>query len=340
MRERIPVHIITGFVGSGKTSLVEKLMPDGSSGDATIVIREFHEANLDNKLLLHGNKEIVILSSGCLCCSTRGDLSAALLDLADKRRAGDIPPFLRVIVETTGLADMGPIVSSLANDEKIRSQFSLGTVLTVVDTQNALQNRDQVKVWTNQVAVADLIWFSKTDLVTRETAERVGRVTRRVNPFAEAVMQPGAISLGALLECRQSHTDRTAWPFIQDPRANSETSNFSSDELVLLEKLQDISSFRLDLYKKIDWVVFGVWLSLVLHRHGGKLLRVKGLLELNVVDKPVVIHGFQHTLFPPEQVDKTYTDDVSPHLIFIIRGISEKTLRSSLSGFLNGFPVL
>jgi G3E family GTPase len=338
MNTLIPVYVLTGFLGSGKTTVIKKLLADESFGNTALLINEFGEAGVDNHLLGDIDQEIVLLARGCLCCSIRGDLSDALLDLASKREAGTVPHFSRVIIETTGLADPGPIAATIANDSRVRNQFLLGSVLTVVDLQNALKTLDEIEVWTDQVAAADAIWFSKRDLTVPEIADQVFKETQRVNPSAKVIEHADAISLNDLFQTRQLSTDFFSPPPVRKTQASQVPLRPDYAGPAERQKLDGISSFRLDFDQSIDWVIFGVWLSLVLHRHGKKFLRVKGLLKLKGVKQPVVIHGVQHTLFPPEHVDFKNMHEISPYLIFIVRNISEQIIRSSLKMFLEDFP--
>lgn len=339
MDQLIPVHVLTGFLGSGKTTLIKKMLRDESFGNTALLINEFGETGVDNHLLGQIDQNVILLARGCLCCSIRGDLSEALLNLASKRKAGTVPPFSRVIIETTGLADPGPIVATIANDAKVKNQFQIGIVLAVIDLQNALKNRDEMQIWTDQVAAADAIWFSKRDTTKSEFAKQVSMAALGVNPSAKVLERSDAISLNYLFQKRQLSADFVSQPLVRKTQSSKLSLNTNSVEPVGPQKLDGISSFRLDLDQSIDWVVFGVWLSLVLHRHGKKFLRVKGLLKLDGVKEPVVIHGVQHTLFPPEHLDFKSIDEVSPYLIFIVRGISEQAIRSSLKVFLEDFSL-
>lgn len=337
----IPVHVITGFLGSGKTTLLKTILSDESFGDTALLINEFGEVGLDDQLLGDIDQETILLSNGCVCCSIRGELSDALLNLASQRKAGSVPPFSRVIIETTGLADPGPIAATIANDVKVKNQFLFGAVLAVVDTQHALNTRQHTDIWTDQVAAADAIWFSKKDLTSSEPIQEVVVVTRSVNPSAAILERADAISLDTLFQQRRSASGANLQPFKELSRLGSQYSNSVVLDSVQHEKhdhLKGINSFQIYLDQSIDWVTFGVWLSLVLHRHGREILRVKGLLKLEGVRQPVAIHGVQHTLFPPEHIDVKDLSAISPHLIFITRGISEQAIRSSLEDFLVNLP--
>lgn len=342
MSTRIPVHVLTGFLGSGKTTLLRTILADESFGDTALLINEFGEVGLDDQLLGDIDQETVLLSSGCVCCSIRGDLSEALLKLASQRQSGVIPPFTRVIIETTGLADPGPIAATIANDVKVRNQFVFGAVLTVVDTEHALNTRDYSETWADQIAAADALWFSKLDIVSETESEKVATAAQFVNPSASVLENASAVSLDNLFQQRQAQKASTFEIKNANTAIESSSPIFNTANLSDLKgggHLEGINSFQIKLDQSIDWVTFGVWLSLILHRHGRELLRVKGLLKLNGVSDPVAIHGVQHTLFPPEHVTIKDPEGLDPYLIFITRGISENAMRSSIKKFLNELPA-
>lgn len=340
MNASIPVHVITGFLGSGKTTLLKSMIQDEAFGDSALLINEFGEVGLDDKLLGDIDQETVLLSSGCICCSIRGELAEALMNLANKRQDGTLPEFKRVIIETTGLADPGPIAATLANDMKVRNQFHFGTVLTVVDMQAAINSQQHEPVWTDQIAAADVIWFSKSDRVTEDVKLLVTENVEAVNSSAIQISKSDSVKLDELFQDKMKSTllgkafSFSAQDSLKSPLAGVIKNHTRNQP----NHLKGIESFQIVLGGSLDWVTFGVWLSLLLHRHGQRLLRVKGLIYLAGTDQPVAIHGVQHTLFPPEHLSLKDVDSKDSKLIFITRGITRQTMVDSLNEFMKKLP--
>jgi G3E family GTPase len=177
----MPLHLLSGFLGSGKTTLLRRMLDTPALGDSAVLVNELGEIGLDHHLLRHIDGETVLLRSGCICCTVRDDLGAALKDLLSRRARGEIPVFARVVVESTGLADPVPILSTVATDPALRHHFRIGRVVTTVDAVNAgLQSRQQPE-WAKQVAVADHIVMTKTDIARAEPL--IGPL-RAINPGA------------------------------------------------------------------------------------------------------------------------------------------------------------
>ena len=171
----IPVNLITGFLGSGKTTLLQRLLADPALADTAVLINEFGEIGLDHHLLERIDDTMVLLQSGCLCCTIRGELSAAIKDLHAKRERGLVPRFRRLVVESTGLADPFPILSTVQADPVLRHHFRLGNVITTVDAVNGMAQLARQPECTKQVAVADRLVLTKTDLADADTATRSAR---------------------------------------------------------------------------------------------------------------------------------------------------------------------
>lgn len=334
MDEKIPVHVITGFLGSGKTTLLKDILANEAFGDSAVLVNEFGEVGLDDQLLGDIAQQAVLLSSGCVCCSIRGELSTALRDLYSKRDRGEVPPFKRVVLETTGLADPGPIVSTLANDPVLQHHYRAGTTLTVVDAVNARANHRSEPVWADQVASADAYIVSKADLVSPDESERVSQLVGRMNPAARRFQpEPGLANVDALFSESRDPTGFTSGWRISTGHSVSTGIGISSTGHH--PGLTDVHTFTITLPGKLDWTCFGVWLSLLLHRHGRKLLRIKGILRVHESIQPLVIHGVQHTLFPPRHLEGTIEEDRCSQLIFITRGIYRDEVIHSLEIFLS-----
>src|ERR1700675_2294942 len=174
MPDFTPVNLITGFLGSGKTTLLQRLLRDPALADTAVLINEFGEIGLDHHLLERIDETMVVLQSGCLCCTIRGELSAAIKDLHSQRERGLVPPFRRLVIESTGLADPFPILSTVQADPVLWHHFFLGTVIPTVDAANAMRQLDVQPESLKQVAVADRLVLTKTDLAADKTTGSLG----------------------------------------------------------------------------------------------------------------------------------------------------------------------
>src|SRR6185295_5245053 len=244
-----PVNLITGFLGSGKTTLLRRLLADPALADTAVLINEFGEVGLDHHLLERIDDTMVLLPSGCLCCTIRGELATAIKELHSKRERREVPAFRRLVVESTGLADPFPILSTVQADPVLRHHFRLGNVITTVDAVNGLGRPESIK----QVAVADRLVLTKTDLAPDCAALLVQ--LRGLNPDAplwRAAEQP--IDATALFD-DSPRTALRAFPVAADAPHGA------------------VHAFALGFDGALDWTMFGVWLTMLLHRHGEKVLR-------------------------------------------------------------------
>ena len=180
----IPVTILTGFLGAGKTTLLNRLLHEDHGQRIAVIENEFGEENIDNEILVQDSREQIIeMSNGCICCTVRGDLIVALSQLAQKRRDGELQ-FDRVVIETTGLANPGPVAQTFFMDEDVGTSYLLDGVITVVDASNAMQQLDRFEEAQRQVGFADRMLLSKTDLVSAEALTTLEARLRRINPRA------------------------------------------------------------------------------------------------------------------------------------------------------------
>ena len=195
----LAVNVITGFLGSGKTTLLRRLLAQEALGETALLINEFGEVGIDHLLVEELAPDTVLLPSGCVCCSVRGDLKAALLTLHGRRSRGEIPAFRRVLLETTGLADPGPILATLNLDPQLRGRFHLGLLVTVVDAEHAALQEGLHPEWLNQVTAADRLLLSKADRVAPAVLERLDRHLAQLNPTATRAVAAAVASGDDLL---------------------------------------------------------------------------------------------------------------------------------------------
>lgn len=326
-----PVHLLTGFLGSGKTTLLKRLLADPALADTAVLINEFGEIGLDHHLVERIDDTMVLLQSGCVCCTVRGELADALRELHSKRERGLVPPFTRVIIESTGLADPFPVLSTLKSDPVLRHHFRAGTVVTTVDAVNGLAQLDTYVESTRQAAIADRLVITKADLC--EDNVSLGRLLSRLtefNPDAQRIMagtdDPDADALFGDDAAQRATKLQSPSGFYCDTPTLRVTA-----EGVSLHTA--ISSFVITVDRPIDWTGFGIWLTMLLNRHGERVLRVKGILDLVGEDRPVAVHGVQHLVHPPVHLDAWPSGERVSRLVFIVDGLDANLLKRSFNAF-------
>ena len=309
LADKLPVVLVTGFLGSGKTTLISRLLRHPELGETAVIVNELGEVAIDHHLLRRVDERTVVLDSGCVCCSLRGDLADELRDLLSRRTRGELPPFARVIVETTGLADPAPIVYTLLSEPVVRHHYRLESVVTTVDGTNGLREPESVK----QAVVADRLVVTKTDLADRAAVGAIKAHLARINPVAPIIEARFGDVEPAQLEGAPA----------RDLRELSVQEHAHRD---------DVHALALFLDDELDWTSFGIWLTMLLQAHGQDILRVKGLL--NVGDAgPVLLNGVQHAVHPPVHLDSWPDEDHRSRLVFIGRGFEREELEASLRTF-------
>jgi G3E family GTPase len=332
-----PVNVLTGFLGSGKTTLLQRLLRSPRMKRTAVLINEFGEISLDHLLVQQMDESVLVLQSGCICCSIRDDLKSALRGLLSRRERHVIPAFDRVVIETTGLADPGPILYTLLGEPVIRHHFQLGNVITTVDVVNAELHLSRNPEGIKQVAAADRLVLTKSDLAEPGQTAAVRDELARLNPSAslwDAAEDP--VDVDFLLDMMPSGTSQGPARYRLEERVAQErgsTAGKSTAPGELRRHTDSVSSFSLILDRPMDWTAFGVWLSLLLNRHGDDVLRVKGILCVEGTETPVFINGVQHIVHPPQHLERWPTEDHRSRIVFITRGIDRGRLRRSLEAF-------
>jgi G3E family GTPase len=317
-----PVTLITGSLGSGKTTLLQRLLLDPSMSDTAVLINEFGEIGLDHHLLERIDETMVMLQSGCICCTIRSELSTAIKDLHSRRECGLLSPFRRLVIESTGLADPFPILSTVRSDPVLRHHFGLGNVITTVDAVNGARQLNTQPESVKQVAVADRLVLTKTDLASAEAIDRLTKRLHHINPCAplwRAVEDD--LDADPLLSAEGIGVER--WQ-PADSHGHTPDDHRHAD---------DIRTLSLSFDEPVDWTRFGVWLTMLLHRHGDELLRVKGILNVADAETPVAVHAVQHLVHPPRHLGAWPDGDRRSRLVFIARGIDPALIERSFRAF-------
>lgn len=353
----LPVNVLTGFLGSGKTTLLSRLLSSPAFAQTAVLINEFGEIGLDHHLIEQVDEGVLLLQSGCICCTIRSDLRDAMRDLHSRRARGQIPPFKRLVIETTGLADPVPIVSTLLSEPVIRSHFRLGNIICTVDAVNGAGQLDRQPESVKQAAIADRLIVTKVDLAERGAIAALRARLRRLNPTAVLEETDNEAVDAELLLAQDLHdpearaaevarwleTDAAVSPGA-DHHDHNHDHNHDHDHdhggphhhahpVDVNRHDADISAFALTFDGPLDWTAFGIWLSMLLQAHGEDVLRVKGLLNVVDVPTPVVLHAVQHLIHPPVHLPRWPDADRRSRLVFITRKLSRATVERSLGAF-------
>ena len=339
---RIPVTLLTGFLGAGKTTLLNALLCAKDGPKIAVIVNEFGEAGLDHDLITAIDEEVVLMQSGCLCCSLRGDLARTLQDLQDRKNSGRIT-FDRIVIETTGLADPAPILQTLLVDPALARTFRMDGIVTVADTAAGPDTLNRQFEAVSQIAMADLIVISKADLVPEHQLAAFKSRLQTLNLTARIIHADyGLVATGALWNLsgigqNSTHDQVMAWLMprgqntLADPLQN--LSGLSSNvKPKVIQSAHDarIGSASIVLQDPIPPAAFDLWLDTLIALRGPDILRVKGIVHLEGIQMPFVFHGVQHLFDPPVPVRDWQGDDRSSRIVVIARDMSRPELMASL----------
>jgi G3E family GTPase len=324
-----PITLVTGFLGSGKTTLLRHLLAGPEARHTAVLVNEFGEIGLDHHLLQRLDEQTILLGGGCVCCMIRDDLVRALSDLLDRDQRGAMPRLKRIVIETTGLADPAPILFTVVTHPMLQHHFDVAGVVTTVDAVNGQRHLDHHPESLKQVASADELILTKTDLAQPDTVQALRARLQAVNPTARLTTAVfGQVEGRHVLDCRDSrlsvvgHAGMLQAGSVAAPDASGSPERHAGE----------IRSLALSFAQPLDWSAFSVWLSMLLHARGEDVLRVKGLLNVGAAG-PVVLHGVQHIMHAPEHLARWPDADQRSHLVFILRAIEPHHMVRSLQAF-------
>ena len=306
---RIPVTVVTGFLGAGKTTLVRHFLATPQGHGTAVVVNEFGAVGIDDALLRASSDEVTLLGNGCLCCTTRTDLQIALRRLVAEREQGTVPRFGRVLIETSGLADPGPILQTFATDRALGTEFFVEVVATVIDAVAGLATLDWSAEARKQVILADRLIVTKTDLCEDEAVAQLTARLRALNaraPIDTAI--EGALDPARLIDTASEPR----------PREGFVGEAGHSD---------GIASFVLTDGAPYHWPAFERAMETLIALRGADLLRVKGFIEVAGCCGPVLVQIVQHLAHPPVELAAWPDQSRASRLVFITRGISEPQVR-------------
>jgi len=324
---QIPVTVITGFLGSGKTTLLSSILKKKEMQKTAVIINEFGEIGLDHALIEHTDENIVELQSGCICCTIQGDLNKTLIDLFDKMMNGKVSLFNRVLIETTGLANPVPIIHTLMSSIELIRIYSLDGVITVVDSVNGEKTLDLHEESLKQLALAEKIILSKTDIVDKDEINSLIYRIKEINPVSQIVFSKfGNIpleeifGLGAYDPYKKSE-DVKKWLAAEKYKDKKHHHHHDVNR-----HNENIRAFSMMSEKPVNMIAFSFFRDMITAALGANLLRMKGIINIAGEERPAVIHGVQHIFHPVQWLETWPDNDRRTKLVFITQNIKKEQI--------------
>jgi G3E family GTPase len=342
-----PVTVLTGFLGSGKTTVLNRLLKQPDLSDTVAIINEFGEIGLDHLLVERSDETLTLLNNGCLCCTVRGDLVETLGDLAARREAGTIRPYRRVVVETTGLADPAPILHTLMTEPTVTAHHRLEGVVTAVDGVNGLATLGAHGEAVKQAAVADRILLTKGDLAPPDGQPALVQRLRELNrgtpiiAVTDGAVDPAAIFSIGPYDAAGKIADVQAWLNAEAAADADEGHHHHHHHHDVNRHDARVQAYCVTIDAPVAWDAFAQWLELMAALRGEQMLRVKGIVAIaEAPERPMVVHGVQHIFHPPVQLDAWPSGDRRTRLVFITRDLPRETIDSTLRKFAGAAAVI
>ena len=317
---RCPVDVLTGFLGAGKTSLLRRLIAEGALRDTAVLVNEFAALPVDDRLVAIAGAPVGLIGEGCICCVTDVNLRAALIGLLDARERGAMPPFSRVLIETSGLADPGAILAALAADPMLKARLSAGRVVTLVDLMHGEATLDDSAEAIAQIVAADAVFFTKQAGADSGAAARLSQRIASLNPLA------------AILPERVE--DPFAWPLPDAGGVVRHRALRRFEAAPAETRHGGIAAGLLTAAAPVEWSRFAAWLSLLLHRHGNAILRVKGEVAIrgDGAVSAVMVPSVRHVVHAPEHLARAE----GTALVVIARGLAPAAIEDSFRRHVTG----
>jgi G3E family GTPase len=362
----IPVTLLTGFLGSGKTTVLNHLVRQPALADALVIINEFGEMALDHLLVAHSTENLAMeMSSGCLCCTIRGDLVKTLRDITWRFARNGQRQFRRVLIETTGLADPAPIIHTLMTHPQIAPKYRLDGIVATVDMATGMHTLNQHREAIKQAAMADTLLLTKSDLVSEEQHGKLLRRLEDINPAAPRwqvhngqIAPQKVLNLG-LFTAASKTPDVMRWLKEEayattSPRAHvhehhEHGNHHDHDDHAYHHEQghehQDVNrhddhirAFCFSIDEPIPEEVLAAWLEVLLSFVGSRILRVKGILNVEGSEQPIVVHGVQHIFHPPVSLPAWPSEDRRSRLVFITQDVGRDAIEKTFRAFRQVLP--